>query len=207
MPTRAAKPCIGQRQRPPASSTPSSHVVRDEIDCGDDCETSPLPDAQDGRVAEGRRVGRPQPQPDRSRPLLGPRSCPEAQGGCKDRLSTSMNGVVDEMRAPEAQGAATVACSFTCACEVCEVCAQLECTLAVAAAAVRCCRRRRHCRGVEMPPPSPLPSATTVACHSHHSHLPPQLRCNSFLSGSFQVYDTCVPILSKFMSLNFDSVQ
>ena len=28
--------------------------------------------AQDGRVAEGRCVGRPQPQPDRSQPLLGP---------------------------------------------------------------------------------------------------------------------------------------
>ena len=58
---------------------------------------------QDGRVAEGRRVGRPQPQPDRSRPLLGPRSCPEAQGGCRDRFSTPTDGVVDEMRAAELQ--------------------------------------------------------------------------------------------------------
>ena len=179
MPTRAAKPCIGQRQRPPASSTPSSHAVRDEIDCGDDCETSPLPDAQDGRAAEGRRVGRPQPQPDRSRPLLGPRSCPEAQGGCKDRLSTSMNGVVDEMRAPEAQRAATVACSFTCACEVCEVCAQLECTLwpllqlpcaaaAVAAtAAVSRCRRHRRCHQQ----PQPHATATTATCRRSYAAI------------------------------------
>ena len=130
---------------------------------------------QDGRVAEGRRVGRPQPQPDRSQPLLGPRRCPEAQGGCRDRLSTPTDGVVDEMRAAELQRDREPQRSHAplhahVRCVRCPVCSAFDRTLAVAAAAVRCCHRRRHCRGVEMP----LPSATTATCR----HLP---RCDSYM--------------------------
>jgi hypothetical protein len=71
--------------------------------------------AQDGRVDEGRRVGRPQLQPVGSRPPLGPRSCPEALGSCSGRLSIPTDGVVDGRRAGRAsvsQGAATIACTF-----------------------------------------------------------------------------------------------
>ena len=71
--------------------------------------------AQDGRVDEGRRVGRPQMQPVGSRPPLGPRSCPEALGSCSGRLFTPTDGVVDGRRADRAavsQGAATIAYSF-----------------------------------------------------------------------------------------------
>ena len=71
--------------------------------------------AQDGCVDEGRRVGRPQPQPDRCRPPLGPRSCPEALGSCSGRLSTPTDELVDGRRAGRAAvslGVAAIACTF-----------------------------------------------------------------------------------------------
>jgi hypothetical protein len=72
--------------------------------------------AQDDRVVEGRRVGRPQLQPVGSRPPLGPRSFPEALGSCSSRLSTPTDGLVDGVRvgrAAHGQGAATIACSIS----------------------------------------------------------------------------------------------
>ena len=74
-----------------------------------------LGSAQDGPIDEGRRVGRPQPQPRRLRPLLGPRSCPEALERCRVALSIPTDGMVDRRtaeRAEEAQGAAMLAYSF-----------------------------------------------------------------------------------------------
>ena len=71
--------------------------------------------AQDGRAYEGCRVGRPQPQPDESRPPLGLRSCLEAQRRRRGGLSIPTDGLVDERtagRAEEGQGAATLAYSF-----------------------------------------------------------------------------------------------
>ena len=71
--------------------------------------------AQDGRAYEGCRVGRPQPQPDESRPPLGLRSCSEAQRRRRGGLSIPTDGLVDERtagRAEEGQGAATLAYSF-----------------------------------------------------------------------------------------------
>ena len=71
--------------------------------------------AQDGPIDEACRVGRPQPQPGRSRPPLGPRSCSDAQGRHRAGLSTPTDGMVDGRtagRAEEAQKAAMVAYSF-----------------------------------------------------------------------------------------------
>ena len=71
--------------------------------------------AQDGRVDEGRRVGRPQLQPVGSRPPLGPRSCPEALGSCRAGLLTPADEIVErdtDGRAVEGLGAAMVAYSF-----------------------------------------------------------------------------------------------
>ena len=70
---------------------------------------------QDGRVGEGCRVGRPQPQPGRTRPPLGLRSCPEAQGRRRGGLFTPTVDLVDGRtagRAEEGQGAAMTAYSF-----------------------------------------------------------------------------------------------
>ena len=71
--------------------------------------------AQDGRVDEGCRVGRPQPPPGRSRPPLGLRSCPDAQGRRRAGLSTPTDGLVvwrTAGRAEKAQRAAMHAYSF-----------------------------------------------------------------------------------------------
>ena len=67
-----------------------------------------LGSAKDGPIDEGCRVGRPQPQPRRFRPLLVPKSCPEAQGRHRVGLSIPTDGLVDRRtawRAGEAQGA------------------------------------------------------------------------------------------------------
>ena len=74
-------------------------------------------DVQGGRLDEGRRVGQPPPPLDRSRQVLGPRSCPEALERCRAALPIPTDGIVDGMaagRAEEAQGAATFAYSFLC---------------------------------------------------------------------------------------------
>ena len=66
-------------------------------------------------IDEGQRVGRPQPPLRGSRPLLGPRSSPEALERCRVNLSIHKDGKVDRMtagRAEEAQGAA-LKCSRT----------------------------------------------------------------------------------------------
>ena len=71
--------------------------------------------AQDGRVHEGCRVGRPQPPPGRTRPLLGLRSCPDAQGRRMGGLITRTDDLVDGKtagRAEKGQGAAMLAYSF-----------------------------------------------------------------------------------------------
>ena len=71
--------------------------------------------SQGGPVDEGCRAARPQPPPDRSRPPLGPRSCPDAQGRGRAGLSAPTGGLVDGRaagRAEEAQGAAMLAYSF-----------------------------------------------------------------------------------------------
>ena len=71
--------------------------------------------AQDGRDDEGCRVGRPQPPPGRSRPPLGLRSYPDAQGRRRAGLSTPMDDLVDGRtagRAEKAQRAAMHAYSF-----------------------------------------------------------------------------------------------
>ena len=71
---------------------------------------------QDHQIDEGRRVGRPQPQPGGSRPLLGPRSCPEAQGRHRVALYIPTDSMTDGRtadRSEESQGAASLAYSFS----------------------------------------------------------------------------------------------
>ena len=71
--------------------------------------------AQRGRVDEGGRVGRPQPQPDRSRPPLGLRSCSEAQRRLRAGHIVRTDDLVDGRtagRAEEAQEAASLAYLF-----------------------------------------------------------------------------------------------
>ena len=72
--------------------------------------------AQGGPLDEGCRAGQPQPQPDRSRPPLGPRSCPEAQGRHRVALYIPTDGMTDGRtadRSEESQGAASLAYSFS----------------------------------------------------------------------------------------------
>ena len=71
--------------------------------------------AQSGRVDEGGRVGRPQPQPDGSRPPLGLRSCSDTQRRPRAGLPARTGGLVDERtagRAEEAQEGALLAHLF-----------------------------------------------------------------------------------------------
>ena len=71
--------------------------------------------AQRGRFDEGGRVGRPQPQPDRSRPPLGLRSCSEVQRRLRAGLTVRTDGLADGRtvgRAEEAQEAASLAYFF-----------------------------------------------------------------------------------------------
>jgi hypothetical protein len=80
-----------------------------------DAEAGGAGGAQDGPIDKGCRVGRPQPQPGRSRPPLGPRSCPDAQRRRRAGVSAPTGGLVDEMtagRAEEAQGATILAYYF-----------------------------------------------------------------------------------------------
>ena len=70
---------------------------------------------QRGPIDEGCCVGRPQPQPDGTRPPLGLRSCSDAQRRRRAGLSTHTDGLVDERtarRAEEAQEAASLTYSF-----------------------------------------------------------------------------------------------
>ena len=66
---------------------------------------------------EGRRLGRPWPQPRRCRPPLDPLSSLEVLGSCRTGLSIPTDGLVDERaagRADHGQGAAKLVCSFWC---------------------------------------------------------------------------------------------
>ena len=54
-------------------------------------------DVQGGRLDEGRRVGQPPPPLDRSRQVLGPRSCPDALVRCTDGLTIPTDRIADGM--------------------------------------------------------------------------------------------------------------
>ena len=60
-------------------------------------------DVQGGRLDEGRRVGQPPPPLDRSRQLLGPRSCPDALVRCTDGLTIPTDRIADGMTVGRAE--------------------------------------------------------------------------------------------------------